>query len=80
MFAVAGPGRLNRSRARFGHDERGRGSSSGGTPVKIALDVQTPPALRIHPDGRRVAFSTGTNAFEVWTLEKFLPPATIARK
>ena len=32
--------------------------------------------LRVHPDGQRVAFSTGEREFELWTLENFLPSAS----
>ena len=47
---------------------------SGGNPVQIdpALTTADTNALRIHPDGRRVAYTTGQGRFEVWTLENFL--------
>lgn len=44
--------------------------------------VELPPALeplggflRVHPDGRQVAYSAGEAAFELWTLENVLPSA-----
>ena len=55
--------------------------SGGGTPIR--LELQAGPgagAMRIHPDGRQVAFHTGTRKWEVWTLENFLPPAATAKK
>jgi hypothetical protein len=32
------------------------------------------PFFKVHPDGRRVAYSGGTTAaYELWTLDNFLP-------
>ena len=36
--------------------------------------------LRVHPDGRHVAYSAGEGSEEVWKLENFLPPAGTAKK
>ncbi len=51
-----------------------------GVSLKGDSTVDLPAALeplgsffRVHPDGRRVAFSSGANAFEIWTLDNFLP-------
>jgi Tol biopolymer transport system component len=50
--------------------------SAGGNLVALDLDVAsaTPASLRIHPDGRQVAFdSPGPVTGEIWALESFLP-------
>jgi Tol biopolymer transport system component len=47
--------------------------SAGGTPVRFEIDSPGLNALRIHPDGRRVAYNAGARKWEVWTLENFLP-------
>ena len=46
----------------------------GGTELEISglhpkIQANT---IRVHPDGKRVAFSTGGVRFEVWTLTNFL--------
>src|SRR5215204_3991435 len=53
---------------------------SGDKPIRLQLDVRNSNAIRIHPDGRQVAFNTGTRAWEVWRLENFLPATTTAAK
>lgn len=50
--------------------------SGGGTPRKLDIVVGDTTFLRIHPDGRRIAYDTGVQAQELWMLERFLPPAT----
>jgi Tol biopolymer transport system component len=49
--------------------------TAGGQPRKI--DVGTAPGLgpdiRVHPDGRQIAFVAGENKKELWVLENFLP-------
>lgn len=47
--------------------------SGGGKPIRLELEAPGSSALRIHPDGRQVAFTTGARKWEVWTLENFLP-------
>jgi Tol biopolymer transport system component len=47
---------------------------AGGAPKKLDIGVEA-VMLRFHPDGRRIVYNTGVNAFEIWTLENFLPPA-----
>jgi Tol biopolymer transport system component len=42
----------------------------GGRPEKVNLP---PPAIRISPDGRQVAYSTGDQKSELWALENLLP-------
>jgi len=53
---------------------------SGDKPIRLQPDVRNSNAIRIHPDGRQVAFNTGTRAWEVWRLENFLPATTTAAK
>jgi len=46
----------------------------GGPPEKTGLSGQgTPAHLRVHPDGRRIAFDSGSGGAEVWVMEDFLP-------
>lgn len=51
----------------------------GGKPEKLELTMDTIRPLRIHPDGRRVAFAAGFPAWEVWVMENFLPVLKAAR-
>jgi hypothetical protein len=52
----------------------------GGTPVRLRLAFTGDPArFHIHPDGRRVAFSEGSDSYEVSILEKFLPATTAGK-
>ena len=50
-------------------------AATGGTPQKLGLEDFRNVAMnvRIHPDGKHLAYETGGNAFEIWTLENFLP-------
>lgn len=47
----------------------------GGQPRKLEIDapniVEAP--VRMHPDGRQIAFIAGAQKAEVWVLENFLP-------
>jgi Tol biopolymer transport system component len=43
----------------------------GGAPVR--LDPSVPGGFAIHPDGRRIAFTSGQRKIEVWMLQNFLP-------
>jgi hypothetical protein len=46
--------------------------------MSIAMEGLT--SLRVHPDGRRIAFSAGQrDKAEVWVMENFLP-AALTRK
>ncbi len=47
----------------------------GGAPNKIDLTMLSLRDLRIHPDGKRIAFTAGQNQQEVWMMENFLPSA-----
>ncbi len=48
---------------------------SGGEPRKLNLNLGNASPLRVHPDGRQVAYSSGNDVWEVWVLENFLPAA-----
>jgi Tol biopolymer transport system component len=52
--------------------------SAGGEPKKINLGME-PCEIRLHPDGRRIVFTSGIKAKEIWTMENFLPPAKAAK-
>jgi Tol biopolymer transport system component len=44
----------------------------GGAPNRIDLTMPLIRSLRIHPDGKRIAFTAGEELTEVWVLENFL--------
>ncbi len=47
---------------------------SEGEPHPIGLRVSGAPVdLDVHPDGRRIAYSSGTDGAELWVMENFLP-------
>ena len=48
-------------------------SSEGGDPQKLWQSEKKFRELRIHPDGRRIAFYTRKIDTEVWAMENFLP-------
>jgi len=54
---------------------------TGGQHRKIDVGTTTGlgPMVRVHPDGRQIAFVAGENKQEVWVLENFLPPAKAVR-
>jgi hypothetical protein len=35
--------------------------------------------VRVHPDGRRIAFTAGGVKLEIWVLENFLPKPEVAQ-
>ena len=46
----------------------------GGQPEKLGLAAEGYPALRVHPDGMRISYSSGSSSdSEIWVLENFLP-------
>jgi Tol biopolymer transport system component len=45
----------------------------GGEPEPIGLEMEMLSQLRIHPDGRRLAFVAGEPSGELWVMEDFLP-------
>jgi Tol biopolymer transport system component len=50
-------------------------SAEGGQPRPTALTAEWLSQLRIHPDGRQVAFTAGQQQSEVWVMENFLKAA-----
>ncbi|MBI3697316.1 MAG: PD40 domain-containing protein [Acidobacteria bacterium] len=52
---------------------------AGGQPRKIDLGLASVAALRVHPDGRQVAFTAGSNKLEVWVMENFLPTLSASK-
>lgn len=51
--------------------------AEGGQPKNLGLsttDMMSP--ISIHPDGNRIAFSSGRRKAEVWVMENFLPAKT----
>jgi len=52
---------------------------SGGEPRKLDLKIASVGPLRLHPDGRQVAYTTGQGKEEVWVLENFLPASTVSK-
>jgi len=47
--------------------------AEGGQPEKLDLTIENMARLRVHPDGRRIAFETRSHGAEVWVMEDFLP-------
>lgn len=54
--------------------------AEGGEPQRLELTVDELWSLRLHPDGRRIAFDTSGSKAEVWVLENFLPPLKAAKQ
>jgi Tol biopolymer transport system component len=54
-------------------------SAEGGEPVKLGLGMDLLQFLAVHPDGRRIAFTAGQYAAEVWVMENFLPAAVASK-
>lgn len=50
--------------------------AEGGEPQKLHLATEGANiGLRVHPDGRRIAFTSGERTSEIWVLENVLPAA-----
>lgn len=50
----------------------------GSQPRKMTWALNLSPSNRwisVHPDGKRVAYTSGAQRFEVWVMENFLPAA-----
>lgn len=47
--------------------------TEGGEPQKLGLAREGLRNLRVHPNGRRIAFTAGHFKNEVWVMENFLP-------
>ncbi len=45
----------------------------GGTPRSLGLKMDRLNTIRVHPDGKRIAFVAGLGKAEVWMMENFLP-------
>jgi Tol biopolymer transport system component len=61
-----------------GNIELWRIPEEGGEPVKMPLVAEGMENVRIHPDGKRIAFNTVKRKSETWVMENFLP-AEIAK-
>jgi Tol biopolymer transport system component len=51
-------------------------AAAGGEPYRVGIQDARLNQLRIHPDGRRIAYRAGTEQQEVWVMEDFLPEPT----
>lgn len=47
--------------------------AAGGEPTKISLDIESMRNLQLHPDGKRIVFTSEKIVQEVWVMENFLP-------
>jgi len=57
-------------------------SAEGGEPQNLGLkmEARVPYGLSVHPDGKRIAFTAGTERrTEVWVLKNFLPALETAK-
>lgn len=54
--------------------------AEGGEPTPLDVTIDDLWGLRLHPDGRRIAFGTQENKSEVWVMENFLPPPKAAQR
>jgi Tol biopolymer transport system component len=54
--------------------------AEGGEARKLGLTIDRILELSIHPDGQRIAFSSGGPGAEVWVMENFLPEEKIQEK
>ena len=51
----------------------------GGDPQLLLATEEPADFLSVHPDGRRIAFYTGSSdTTEVWVMQHFLPPVIAA--
>jgi hypothetical protein len=53
--------------------------SAGGEAEKVWVSPNRIRALRVHPDGSRIAFDSVVDAWELWALENFLPNSRVSR-
>ncbi|MDH4198128.1 MAG: LpqB family beta-propeller domain-containing protein, partial [Candidatus Aminicenantes bacterium] len=54
-------------------------SPDGQNVRKLEMSILSAMDLRLHPDGRQVAFWTGQSKLELWALENFLRPLVKAK-
>lgn len=52
--------------------------STGGEPRKINVGMELRD-MQLHPDGRRIVFTSGNNSKEIWVMENFLPTPKVAK-
>jgi Tol biopolymer transport system component len=52
--------------------------SVGGEPKKINIGMEV-REMQLHPDGRRIVFTSGNTLKEIWVMENFLPGLKAAR-
>ena len=50
-----------------------RVDAAGGEPEVVGLELEAIHHLRLHPDGRRLAFTAGRVSQELWVMTDFLP-------
>ncbi|MDA2925112.1 hypothetical protein MYX65_10785 [Acidobacteria bacterium AH-259-L09] len=48
-------------------------SARGGKPQRLELEIEGPSMVRVHPDGRQIAFRGSKTVDELWVMENFLP-------
>ncbi len=53
--------------------------TTGGAPQKLTLAMERVRELRLHPDGKRIAFTSGSQKVEVWVLENLPAPLPAKR-
>ena len=53
--------------------------ASGGQPQKIELAADSVWDVHIRPDGKRIAYNSGTWGQEIWVMENFLPALKASR-
>ncbi len=58
---------------KLGRIELWRIPGEGGEPVRLPLVADGMENVRIHPDGKTIAFNTCTIRWETWVMENFLP-------
>lgn len=46
---------------------------AGGTPEETGIFGDEIEALHLSPDGKRISYTAGRNAMEIWMMENFLP-------
>ncbi|MDH3289764.1 MAG: hypothetical protein OEO20_14385 [Gemmatimonadota bacterium] len=54
-------------------------ATAGGQPYRIGIQDVGLTQLRIHPDGRRIAYRAGQPQQEVWVMADFLPNSGVDR-
>jgi len=47
--------------------------AAGGEPKNLGIKMDVIRPVRVHPDGKHIAFTAGVDRNEVWVMENFLP-------